>query len=574
MLMMDKFRKHNIEINLYALAFGLALFIRLLRLGELPLGDAEAKLALQALEWASGLRPVITSQPVYVIFTGFIFFVMQSSNFAARLIPALSGSLIVLLPYQFRDRLGNKTALILSFLLVFDPAFLFFSRQAGGIIIAVGALLFAWGAWRNQHYRLAGVLLGTALLGGPIFWPGLIGLAVGYGLLRGLFVGHLHNDANPIQFARVEKKAWLSLAGYAIAAYILLGSFFLMFTGGLSAGFSSIPAYFGGWLQYSGVPVVRLLQSLIFYELMALLFAIFSLIRGIVQRDELTVTLGLWLFSALLLALVYPSRQTEDLIWVVIPLLVLAAREISEHLTFAIDGVLETSGMAIFTMVLLVFVFLNYSALAMVSVDEVTMQLRLGMLFGAIGLLIISVIMVAMGWSIATAVQGACWGLLAVFSVYTFANSVAVGGLRTYRTYELWSSDANISQVTPLIKQLNEISRWSKGKNTSLQVTVAGVDSPALLWALRDWSVTRSSDEKFAGNVPDVVIAPLESANTDLQSGYRGQDFSWRVYPEWELGVPLEWLQWGYLHEFSVNPEMLIVWVRNDLFLDIQNSQQ
>ena len=572
--MMEKSRKSNLEIGLYALAFALGLLIRLLRLGEHSPGDAEATLALQALAWVRGMRPALGDQPAYVILTGLVFFIMQAGNFAARLVPALFGSAVVLLPSQFRDLLGKKAALVLSFLLVFDPAFLFFSRQAGSAMIAVGALLFALGAWRNQRIRMAGILLGVALLSGPGLWPGIIGLAAGYGLMRGLFAGDLPDDINIFWPDTAEKKMWLAMAGYAIGTYLLLGSFFLLFPGGLGAGLASLPAYFGGWMTGSGVPVLRLMQALIFYELMALLISIFGLIRGILQRDGLTIFLGLWLACALVLALAYPSRQVQDLIWAVIPLLVLSAREISIHLAGINDGVMETAGMAVFTAAILVFAFINYSALAQVSADQSVMQLRLGMALGAVGLLVVSIIMVAMGWSIAAAVQGSFLGFLAVFSVYTFATSMAAGRLRAYPTTELWSSDADIATVKPLIQQLNEISRWKKGLNDSLDVTIAGVDSPALLWALRDWQVQQTADEKFAGDTPEVVIAPAQSANSDLQSGYRGQDFSWRAYPSWDFGVPLEWLEWSYLHGFASEQETLILWVRSDLFLDMQNSQQ
>ena len=70
--MMDNSRERNLEYGLYALAFGLALTIRLLRLGELPLGDDEARWALQALDLAKGLRPVMGPQPAYVVLTGLV----------------------------------------------------------------------------------------------------------------------------------------------------------------------------------------------------------------------------------------------------------------------------------------------------------------------------------------------------------------------------------------------------------------------------------------------------------------------------------------------------------------------
>ncbi|MCX6067145.1 MAG: hypothetical protein NT121_15550, partial [Chloroflexi bacterium] len=252
--MTDNTRERNLEFGLFALAFGLALAIRLLRLGELPLTDDEARWALQVFDLTKGLQPAIGPQPGYVALTGLVFFVMQASNFAARFVPALFGALLTLTPYYFRDRLGGKPALVLAFFLAIDPGFLALSRLAGSPIIAVVAVLFGLGLWRAGNIRAAGIWVGLALLSGPSLWAGLLGLGVAYGLLRGLFVRE--EQASKISF---DRKIILTTAAYAAGTYLLLGSFFLLLPGGLSAGLAAIPAYFGGWIDFSDVPAVRLL---------------------------------------------------------------------------------------------------------------------------------------------------------------------------------------------------------------------------------------------------------------------------------------------------------------------------
>jgi uncharacterized membrane protein (GlpM family) len=181
--------------------------------------------------------------------------------------------------------------------------------------------------------------------------------------------------------------------------------------------------------------------------------------------------------------------------------------------------------------------------------------------------------MVAFGWSIATAVQGGLWGTLAVLAVYTISTAMASAGLRTYRTFEMWPSSPYIGQEKTLVSQMNDISRWKMGVNASLDVTIAGVNSPALLWALRDWHPTSLPDANLSGSTPSVVIAADQFTSTDIQSIYRGQDLNWRVTPLWDQGLLLDWLRWSFLHEFPQNDEKLILWVRSDLFIDSQNSQ-
>ena len=128
---MDDQSRHRLEYGLYLLAFGLALALRLLRLGEIPLGDDEARWALQALDLVAGQHSGMGFQPAYVVVTGMAFFILQASNFAARLLPAIFGALLCLAPFKFRDILGQKPALVMAFLLVYDPGFLALSRLAG-----------------------------------------------------------------------------------------------------------------------------------------------------------------------------------------------------------------------------------------------------------------------------------------------------------------------------------------------------------------------------------------------------------------------------------------------------------
>ena len=608
--MTDNSRETNVEFGWYLLALGLAIAIRLLRLGEIPLGDDEARWALQALDLAKGLHTAMGPQPAYVVLTGVLFFAVQASNFAARFVPALFGAALCLAPFYFRDRLGSKPALVLAFFLAFDPALLGISRLAGGPIMAVSAWLLAWGTWRSGKLRAAGILAGIALLSGPALWPGVIGLLVSYGLLRGFFwnnpgsisqanrtdvkqavisnpesedstsAGVEVNDfeetleeerAEQLPPGLPDRKTWLTLALYTAGTYLILGSLFLMASGGLSAGLASIPAYFGGWLTPAGVPVMRLLLGIGIYEFLAILLAAAGLVRGILKRDALTIMLGGWLLVALVLTLAYPSRQAVDLVWAVVPLLSLAALEFSSYLVPIIDGTWETIGMAVFTGALLVFATLNYFAIALTPMDPTDVQLRWWILFGSIALLLVSLAMVAFGWSFATAIQGGLWGSLFVLLIFTFATSVASAGLRTYRTFEMWPTSAYIGQSDILTSQINDLSRFKMGTRTALNVTLVGVDSPALRWSLRDWDVSSLPDTSLGSATPDLVISTSNSTQSEIAASYRGQGFSWRITPFWDQGLLADWLRWSILHEFPKNEEKIILWTRSDIFIDSQN---
>src|SRR5919108_617519 len=171
---------------LYWLAFLIALGFRLIQLGASPLTDSEATLALQALHIAQGKAPLLSSQPGYILLTSILFAVINTTNFMARFVPALVGSTLVFAPYFFRDKIKPRPALIVAFLFAIDPGLVALARQAGGTILSVTFLLFAWAMWRNRRLIPAGVFAGLALLSGPSLWAGMLVLGLTSIFLQGM----------------------------------------------------------------------------------------------------------------------------------------------------------------------------------------------------------------------------------------------------------------------------------------------------------------------------------------------------------------------------------------------------
>ena len=106
-----RIRTLTIEDALYIVAFGLALGLRLFQLGAAPLTDAEASWALQALDLFSTRQPQVGPQPAYVLLTGLSFTLFKATAFLARLLPALAGGLLALLPALLRPLLGSSSCL-------------------------------------------------------------------------------------------------------------------------------------------------------------------------------------------------------------------------------------------------------------------------------------------------------------------------------------------------------------------------------------------------------------------------------------------------------------------------------
>ena len=81
--------------------------------------------------------------------TAGLFFLFGDTDHTARLLYAIAGTALVLMPILFRSRLGDWGALFTSMMLAFSPAMLYYSRFArNDILMAVWALGIVIAMWR------------------------------------------------------------------------------------------------------------------------------------------------------------------------------------------------------------------------------------------------------------------------------------------------------------------------------------------------------------------------------------------------------------------------------------------
>jgi len=580
----------------YVIAFLLAVALRFIQLDAAPLSDTEAKWALQALNVAEGARPLLGSQSIYILSTSTFFFLFGSSNFLARFLSALTGSALVFAPYLFRDRLKPVPGLLLAFFLALDPGLVSLSRQAGSLIPALTFVLLAWAFWWRARPRAAGVFAGLALLSGPSVWAGLLGLGLAR-TLHGLMErpSASAKDENPDDTADADEsqeglrrenlKEALTFGG---ATILLGGTMFLLSPNGLSAWLNALPEYLAGWMRPSDVPISRLLFTLLVYQPLAVLFGLIAVVRGWVQKRQRFIFLSLWLLTAIIVTLLYPARQVGDLAWVLIPLWPLAARESSNRLHAIPEERREVVGVVTLVVVLLFFSWINYAGIALDPTNPLnvtTNEIRFGetvlvesfpptryvLLIGVLLLLVVSIMMVALGWSANTARLGLVWGMLVVLGVYSLGMALGGTGLRTPDGWELWWPGAKPAQAEWLLATVNEQSEWSTGDVTSQDVVLLDIESPALEWLLhdRDMDTVSALDPQEA---PPIIISTLQIENPNLPIPYRGQDFTWRQKPAWDIISIYDWIKWSVFRTLPYDSETIIVWVRNDLFIDTNQS--
>jgi hypothetical protein len=591
-----QFRSIKHESVLYGIAFILAAALRFVQLGALPLSDTEAEWALQALHVAQGTRPLLGSQPIYILPTSLYFFLFGDSNFLARFIPALTGVALILVPYLFRGRLKPVRGLLLAFFLALDPGLVSLSRQAGSLMPALTFVLLAWAFWWHKRPRAVGVFAGLALLSGPSVWAGLLGLGLAWALRRTMerssaTVKEEEQDEKEgasqgvESVRRTDLKAALTFGGTTI---LLGGTLFLLSPNGLSAWLDALPVYLGGWAQPSGVPAGRLLLALLLYQPLAVVFGLVALVRGWWQGRTRYMRLSLWLVAAILVAIIYPARQVGDLAWALVPLWALAALELSNHVRIFFEERREVAGMTVLVLILLLFAWLDYAGIALDPrnpVNVTTNAIQIGgkilleslpptryiLLVSVLLLLLVSVLMVALGWSARTARLGSVWGLTIALGIYGLGVAWGVTGLRTPGGWELWWPDKRPDQAALLLATVNEQSEWSTGDAYSQDVTLAGIDSPALEWLLRGRHLQMVSALDMQ-DTPAMIVSPAQMGDPNLSIAYRGQDFTWQREPAWNVLTNYDWIKWSVFREVPYDSETVVLWVRNDLFIDTRQS--
>ena len=557
---------------LYALAFLLALALRFIQLGAMPLTDAEAAPALQALRITQGASPALAPHPFYILSTAILFFLYGSgTDFLARFFPALVGSLLVLAPLLFDEkRLRPRPGLILAFFIALDPGLTALSRQAASSIFAITFFIFFLAYFDKNKYGLAGFFAALFLLSGPSIWPGLLGLGITWAIFQlfrsrsnSLPADELQEDAHPAAPAfSIPSSAFVPF----IVTFLAAGTLFFIAPKGLSAAFNSIPAYINSWLVPSNVPATRVFVSLLIYQPLAFLLAFIAIIRGWVRGGRRIIFLSIWLLVSLLLVVFLPSRQITDLAWTLIPLLTLASMELARNVNIYPEERSEVGGVVFLTVFIWVFAWLDFSSMVWFPTNSREYVIRFWLLIGSLFLLVLSLILVAAGWSIRTARFGGVWGLVLALGILGLGGTLGTAGLRGMAYPELWWPSSISMQAHLLETTVSEISNLGVGNDTVAPVMIVGVNSPALEWTLRDHQV-QVVDSLDSASSPYFVVTPLE-INPTLVSAYRGQDFSWRLTPAWDTTLPADWSRWVTLREMPQTGETIILWVRDDLFLD------
>ncbi len=129
----------SVEGLLWTALAGLALALRFASLDQLPFSTAESARAFSAWLVSQGNVPDGWPGDITAALTAHLFRIFGSSESVARVIPAVSGSALVLSFWYARRYVGQGSALLAGALIAFSPLAVFTSRSALGF--ALGGLL-------------------------------------------------------------------------------------------------------------------------------------------------------------------------------------------------------------------------------------------------------------------------------------------------------------------------------------------------------------------------------------------------------------------------------------------------
>jgi uncharacterized protein (TIGR03663 family) len=612
----------TVEIAVWAAIAVAAVSLRLAHLDAAPLSAGEARQAMLAWRAVTGQgAPEAGYSPLLLSANGLLFFLCGTSDRLARLWPALFGAALVLMPFLFRQRIGRGGALVTGLYLLFSPTASFASRQLdGAVVAAVGGMAFLAGllragpvtsnagandahpgaqatqfsgASRRSWLILSAVGLALAVTGGALAYGLLFPLGLAWvGLLaawRTLWAGGeeggqaenvgahpcsrpVESDAFPIADALRRMVPVFLLAVLAISTGL----------GWNPGGLGAVGGQLLAWIARFGPrsdPVASPLALLATYEPFALLFGLGGLVWAVRRGHRFGVLLGLWAcLGALLLALM-PARGVLDVLWVLLPLAMLAGMTV-ERLVRDLRGRGEWLSEGLYVPVVVILWVHLYLMLARYSVTGTVADLALAALAVVLQMLLALMFVLALRFGPAwrAVLVGTGIALLAL----TLSAGWQVSYVRPADPREPLVDGPTTVEVRDLVQTLRDLSWRRTGIPTRLSFVLESAPDSVLAWYLRDFSAARRVErlsEEVLG--PVLVTSRTELSGVDGAEGeYVGQDFAlskaWdpvsvRCVGEWppHCAAAAKWL----LFRETVSPPVVdrraVLWLRQDVLGDV-----
>lgn len=566
----------TIEAGLYAALAFVAFFVRFFFLDLMPLAGDEAAQALASWDFVNGISNSFTGSPLLFTGNAIIFALFGATDTAARFLPALFGSALVLLPTLFRRELGRSGALIASALLMLSPSLVFFSRNANGAIIAVtcafAALAFVWRFLVERTTRdlnLAAVFFALALVSAREVWT-IIAAMLFFAIITRIRIQPDDANRHALRFAGI-------LFGIV---FLSVATTFFMHREGLGATIDLFTAWLAG-LRPSAA-LFDPLRLLFVYEPILLFFGAAAMIQlgftaTIDEREQTPLAaFALWLGIAFVFYSIGEDKQPARVVALVVPLAMLTGWRIARWLERAAESTdlesLLSQELPVYLLALTVAAFFYLVLVELVTRGSVVaieiLAASIGLKNGG-GLIIASIMLiaiVAVSFLIIATVGRARAkdvGLaivLTLFAVWTFRQTMLLNfpASNSLNPREYLVQRAASTNVRDLVRDLQSTSSWRANDAHVLRVAIDETLGPMVAWHLRDFRNAAYVARPAA--TPEIAALVLRSDAPAPASGWMRQIYRIELAPSNQAILnPLRWLIFRDVGE--INSLAVALWI-------------
>ena len=594
----------------YLVIILVAALLRVPALGDAPLSDYEARQAMAAWQFVSTgeASPISAESPLLFAGAALSFSLAGASNAAARLLPLLAGIALVLLPLGLRKHFGRLPMIIASGLLALSPGLVASSRRMDGTGPAMLFLLLAlWAFWRYTSSKSlatlasSSVLFALALLSDFFTLPGVLGLLAGVGAL-------MLGDDEQFDVRRVIKDT-LHDVDWRIFIAAFLATIFIVSTLGLTnpRGLGDVADMLGRLVsglvrRPRGAPLLA--GVLLLYEPLIVLFGLIGLVRGLTSQLAGVRFLSGWALGAMFIGFIYPGALPSHVLWIIMPLALLAALILADIISDANSGPGWSLALHVALVILLLATSLLWTtgsltqdassqanenaALALAQLAQnlglntlsnniasnLILPLRMMLAVLLLVLLAVTTLMWATFWSGRHAWRGLALGVFGIGLLTALNGAAGLAYTRASDPHELW----NINPSQPAIKALaltaEDVSSATNANALDATFTVQGSPYEALAWALRDFHNVTFVDVLGPQVATDLVMNTSGEPSPVVGEKYIGQDFV--IAKSWQparLGFQAG-LKWLFFRDASTatSNTSVILWVREDIYLMLDDN--
>jgi uncharacterized protein (TIGR03663 family) len=562
----------TVETGLYILLLLVAAALRFVSLGRQPLQEQEARLALDAWRFYSGGAAAIRGySPLLFHGTVLLYLLFAASDYVARMVPALVGTLMVGIPYLMRPRLGRKGALLASAFLAFSPSVIFFSRQLNGEIVAAAACLalvagvFGYAdQGRSWQLYLAAAALAVAILSSGATYATLVVLAGFFLFVTARSRSRGQGDPSPwtaLFSVEIPSNVVLPALGVFLALLVLLSTGLLVNLQGLQAALDLPPLWLTQFQPATdGQPWHYYLSLLLAYELPIFVFGLAGACY-LRRRDPFAVFLVCWFVFTLILCSLMGTKSASGILQMILPLTLLAGRCVNDLLSRLESREHWLWAMLTLAVSLPALFHLLMQAAAFGNPDNPGDPRHLALVLLSVFFLlcVVSIVgVLSLDWRIS--LRAGALVLLVGLAVLSVRTAWRLNYDHLGNPMELLLEKPTSSDVRNLAQAVEDYSNQQEHQRNSVRVAVVSEEDPLLAWYLRSFSNLSFVSEAAASAAP-IVVTPQEE--TPYLPQYRGARF--RLQSAWKAtSLPGHDLVNWFLFRESLQPPVhrdVVMWI-------------